>query len=193
MRIIAGKYKAKVINSPKTEKTRPTLDRVKEAVFSILTPYIQDSNVLDLFSGTGNLALEAISRGAKFAWLNDKENIAISTIISNVELTNSKSCVKITKKDFVKCLKQIQTLKLNFDIIFLDPPYDSKYALETLKYISDCKEILSKEGIIVYETDKNYMNKLEKKDSKLSLDFTNLKCIDSRNYGNVILKFFKWR
>ena len=107
MRIIAGKYKAKVSNntykrlenSPKTEKTRPTLDRVKEAMFSILIPYTLDANVLDLFSGTGNLGLESISRGAKFAWLNDSSNIAISTIISNVELTNAKTCVKITKKD----------------------------------------------------------------------------------------------
>lgn len=193
MRIIAGKYKAKVINSPKTEKTRPTLDRVKEAMFSILIPYVVDANVLDLFSGTGNLGLEAISRGAKFAWLNDSGNIAISTIISNVELTNSKTCVKITKKDYIKCLKQIEKLKLTFDIIFLDPPYDSKLAIDTLKYISDNKSILSKDGIIVYETDKNYIAKLEKKGVKLSNGFDNLECIDNRNYGNVILEFFRWR
>ena len=193
MRIIAGKYKAKVINSPRTEKTRPTLDRVKEAMFSILTPYVVDANVLDLFSGTGNLGLEAISRGAKFAWLNDSGNIAISTIISNVELTNTKTCVKITKKDYIKCLKQIEKLKLTFDIIFLDPPYDSKLALDTLKYISESKSILSKDGIIVYETDKIYIAKLEKKGIKLSNEFDNLECIDNRNYGNVILKFFSWR
>ena len=193
MRIIAGKYKAKVINSPKTEKTRPTLDRVKEAMFSILIPYTLDANVLDLFSGTGNLGLESISRGAKFAWLNDSSNIAISTIISNVELTNAKTCVKITKKDYIKCLKQIEKLKLTFDIIFLDPPYDSKLAIDTLKYISDNKSILSKDGIIVYETDKNYIAKLEKKGVKLSNEFDNLECVDNRNYGNVILEFFRWR
>lgn len=193
MRIIAGKCKGKIINSPKTLKTRPTLDRVKEALFSILNPYIQDANVLDLFSGTGNLGLESISRGAKFAWLNDKENLAISTIISNVELTNSRTCVKITKKDYIKCLKQIQDLNINFDIIFLDPPYDSKMAIDTLRYISDAKSILSKDGIIVYETDKNFMSKLEKKDSKLCFEFNDLECIDTRNYGNVILKLFKWR
>ena len=78
MRIIAGKFKAKKINSPKTDLTRPTLDRVKEALFSIISEYIPDSNVLDLFSGTGNLGLESISRGAKFAWLNDDKNLAIS-------------------------------------------------------------------------------------------------------------------
>ena len=193
MRIIAGKYKAKVINSPKTEKTRPTLDRVKEAMFSILIPYTLDANVLDLFSGTGNLGLESISRGAKFAWLNDRSNIAISTIISNVELTNAKTCVKITKKDYIKCLRQIQNQNMYFDIIFLDPPYDSKFAIETLKYISENKNILAKDGIIVYETDKNYMTKLEKKGIKLADEFSNLECIDNRNYGNVVLKFFKWR
>lgn len=193
MRIIAGKYRAKVINSPKTEKTRPTLDRVKEAMFNILTPYINDANVLDLFSGTGNLAIEAMSRGANFAWLNDKENVAISTIISNVELTKLKNCVKITKKDFIKSLKQIEALNLSFDIIFLDPPYDSMLAIQALKYISDSKNILSKYGVIVYETDKNYLNKLEKKNSSNLLEFKNLECIDTRNYGNVVLKFFKWR
>lgn len=193
MRIIAGKYKAKVINSPKTEKTRPTLDRVKEAMFSILIPYTLDANVLDLFSGTGNLGLESISRGAKFAWLNDSSNIAISTIISNVELTKAKTCVKITKKDYIKCLRQIQNQNMYFDIIFLDPPYDSKFAIETLKYISENKNILAKDGIIVYETDKNYMTKLEKKGIKLADEFSNLECIDNRNYGNVVLKFFKWR
>ena len=193
MRIIAGKYKAKVINSPKTEKTRPTLDRVKEAMFSILIPYTLDANVLDLFSGTGNLGLESISRGAKFAWLNYSSNIAISTIISNVELTNAKTCVKITKKDYIKCLRQIQNQNMYFDIIFLDPPYDSKFAIETLKYISENKNILAKDGIIVYETDKNYMTKLEKKGIKLADEFSNLECIDNRNYGNVVLKFFKWR
>lgn len=193
MRIIAGKYKAKVINSPKTEKTRPTLDRVKEAMFSILIPYTLDANVLDLFSGTGNLGLESISRGAKFAWLNDSSNIAISTIISNVELTNAKTCVKITKKDYIKCLRQIQNQNMYFDIIFLDPPYDSEFAIETLKYISENKNILAKDGIIVYETDKNYMTKLEKKGIKLADEFSNLECTDIRNYGNVVLNFFKWR
>ena len=171
MRIIAGKYRAKVINSPKTDKTRPTLDRVKEALFNILNPYIVDANVLDLFSGTGNLGIEAISRGAKFAWL----------------------CVKITKKDYAKCLKQIQGLNLTFDIIFLDPPYDSTLAVDTLKYISDSENILSRDGIIVYETDKNYIKKLEKKDALNELEFKNLECVDTRNYGNVILKLYKWR
>ena len=193
MRIISGTHRGTKLFTLEGKNTRPTLDRVKKALFNILQIKLQDAVVLDLFSGSGALALESISRGAKFAWLNDSSNIAISTIISNVELTNAKTCVKITKKDYIKCLRQIQNQNMYFDIIFLDPPYDSKFAIETLKYISENKNILAKDGIIVYETDKNYMTKLEKKGIKLADEFSNLECIDNRNYGNVVLKFFKWR
>ena len=193
MRIISGNLRAKKINSPKTDKTRPTLDRVKEAMFSIINPYIQDSNVLDLFSGTGNLGLEAISRGAKFVLLNDDKNIAISTIISNVELTNTRNYVKITMKDYRKCLNQIQKEERLFDIIFLDPPYDSDLAINSLKFISDTNDkILSKDGIIVYETDKNFVAKCNKKSEGMLLKIGNLVCYDTRTYSNVVLMFYKW-
>ena len=192
MRIIAGKYKAKKIISPKTEKTRPTLDRVKEAVFSMLNPYIVDANVLDLFSGTGNLGLESISRGAKFAWMNDKEKVAISTIISNVKLTKSEKYVKITNKDYTKCLDQIIKENVCFDIIFLDPPYDSKLGINSLQIISDSwLNILSQNGILIYETDKNFVKKYGE---RMNLEqFNNLVCVDTRTYGNVVLKIYKWR
>lgn len=194
MRIIAGKNKAKVLNSPKTDKTRPTLDRVKEALFSIVDGYILDSNVLDLFSGTGNLGLEAISRGAKFAWLNDDKNIAISTIISNALLTNSQNYVKITKKDYMKCLAQIQKEDITFDIIFLDPPYDSNLGINALKYISDSDlNILTKDGIVVYETDKSFVNKISKTNEKNFEEFNSLELVDKRTYGNVVLFMYKWR
>lgn len=194
MRIISGKYKAKRIESPKTEKTRPTLDRVKEALFSIISEYIPDSKVLDLFSGTGNLAIEAISRGANFAWLNDKESISISTIISNIKLTNSSEYVKITKKDYIKCLNQIEKENILFDVIFLDPPYDSKLALNSLKYISDTRDkILAKDGIIIYETDKAFVGKIHKNKEYDLYNFENLQCVDERSYGNVVLFMYKWR
>ncbi len=195
MRIIAGKSKAKRLISPKTDKTRPTLDRVKEALFSIITNYIKDANVLDLFGGTGNLALEAISRGAKFAWINDKESLSISTILSNVKLTKAQEYVKITKKDYAKCLNQILKEDMLFDIIFLDPPYDSNCGIDTLNIISESEDkFLDKEGIIIYETDKSFLLKLEKNNKAEILNsFKNLQCIDERAYGNVVLKMYKWR
>lgn len=194
MRIIAGKFKAKKINSPKTDLTRPTLDRVKEALFSIISEYIPDSNVLDLFSGTGNLGLESISRGAKFAWLNDDKNLAISTIISNTLLTNTQNCVKITKKDYMKCLNKILTENIKFNVIFLDPPYDTRYGLNTLKFIDEnLGKILENNGIIVYETDKNFVQKMQKSDINSFSNFDNLDCVDERSYSNVVLKMYKWR
>ncbi len=195
MRIIAGSAKAKRLVSPKTEKTRPTLDRVKEALFSIINNYIKGAYVLDLFGGTGNLALEAISRGAKFAWINDKENLSISTIISNVKLTKTQEYVKITKKDYAKCLNQILSEDMLFDVIFLDPPYDSDLGINTLNTISESKDkYLKQDGIIIYETDKNFLLKLEKNNRREVLEnFTNLQCIDERAYGNVVLKMYKWR
>lgn len=186
MRIIAGEFKGKRLYSPRTTKTRPTLDRVKEAVFSILIPYIQDANVLDLFSGTGSLGIEAISRGAKYSILNDLD---ISTILDNVKLTNSSNYVKISRKDYIKCLGQVIKENVTFDIIFLDPPYESNYAYNSLKIISDNKDkILSKCGVIVYESDKNSM-----KDKNQDYQFENLECFDERTYGRVMLRLYRWR
>jgi len=194
VRIIAGRAKAKRLNSPKTEKTRPTLDRVKEALFSIIDGYIKDASVLDLFGGTGNLALEAISRGAEFAWINDKESLSISTILSNAKLTNSLECVKITKKDYMKCLLQILKEQILFDVIFLDPPYDSELGINSLKFISDNKsKILKEDGIIIYETDKNFVQKITNKKDDILKDFENLECIDIKTYSNVVLYLYQWR
>lgn len=194
MRIIAGNLKAKKIIGPKTDKTRPTLDRVKEALFSILTNSICDAEILDLFSGTGNLAIESLSRGAKFAWLNDNQNICISTILNNIKLTNTQNCVKITKKDYTKCLNQILNEGYSFDIVFLDPPYDSNLGLDSLRIISSSKDkILKKDGIIVYETDKAFIKKIQMKNSNILDEFENLECFDTRQYGTVVLKLYRWR
>ena len=193
MRIIAGEYKAKRLNSPKTDKTRPTLDRVKEALFSIIDGYIRGASVLDLFSGTGNLAIESLSRGANFAWLNDDKNLAISTIVSNIQLTKYQNYVKITKKDYMKCLSQIIKEDKSFDIIFLDPPYESEFGIKSLKFISDNKgKILNEDGIIIYETDKNF-TKLTRGGEDVFYNFENLECVDVRTYSNVVLYLYKWR
>lgn len=192
MRIIAGKFKAKRLNTPKLENKdlRPTLDRVKESIFSIIDPYISSSRVLDLFAGTGNLGIEAISRGASFAHLNDFKNDSISLILSNVSLTNTQKCVKITKKDYIRCLKSLALNDETFDIVFIDPPYDTNYAKNALTYISENKgSILSKNGIIVYELDKYVI----KNTKDIKLEFENLECTDERTYGRVIIRIYKWR
>lgn len=187
MRIIAGKLRGKEIKGPASDKTRPTLDRVKEAIFSMLLGKLEGSSVLDLFGGTGNMAIECLSRGAAFCHINDVNRQAISVILHNIKLTNQTSCVKITLSDFSKCLKKLDAENKTFDIIFLDPPYSSDYAYKTLEYISNNKgKILNKNGVIVYELDK-------KLDSEKYENFENLECIKTRCYGRVAVKMYRWR
>jgi len=181
MRIIAGKFRGRKLQEFDVESTRPTLDRIKEPLFSILAPYMEGARVLDLFSGTGNLALESISRGAKFAWANDINKNALKVIIGNVRLTGTENCVKITGKDYAKCLKQINAEGEKFDIIFLDPPYAIKYESKILELIVEY-DILNKGGIIVLESDK-------RKEININIPELNLK--DERTYGRVIIRFYE--
>ena len=181
MRIIAGKFRGRKLNEFNVETTRPTLDRIKEPLFSILMPYMNDAKVLDLFSGTGNLAIEAISRGASFAWLNDISRNALKVILGNVRLTGCENCVKITGKEYEKCLKQIHAEQEKFDVIFLDPPYACDYEKKVLSLIVEY-DILNKDGIIVLESDK-------RKDIEDNIPGLNLK--DERTYGRVIIRFYE--
>lgn len=181
MRIIAGRWKGKVLNSPRTEKTRPTLDRVKEALFSMLLPYLNDAVVLDLFSGTGNLGIEALSRGAKFAYFNDINHDAIKVIYSNLQLTNYENCAKITKKDYEKCIKSLNGENLFFDIIFLDPPYEAKVEEKCLEMLSK-SDFVHEETVIILESDK---------DKKFNECVEGLQLVDKRTYGRVMLRTYK--
>lgn len=181
MRIIAGKFKGRKLVEFEVDSTRPTLDRIKEPMFSILMPYLSDAKVLDLFSGTGNLALEAISRGASFAWLNDMNKRALKVISSNVRLTQCEKCVRITGKDYEKCLKQLHEEGMVFDVIFLDPPYECKYEEKMLKLIADYG-ILDDSGVIVLESDK-------RKDVEENIQGLKLK--DKRTYGRVVIRLYE--
>jgi 16S rRNA (guanine(966)-N(2))-methyltransferase RsmD len=181
MRIIAGKFRGRKLNEFNVESTRPTLDRIKEPLFSILMPHLENAQVLDLFSGTANLALEAISRGARFAWINDINRQALKVIIGNVRLTGTDNCVKITGKDYAKCLKQIHTEGIKFDVIFLDPPYACDYEAKVLNLIVEY-DILNKDGIIVLESDKR---------KTLNEDIPGLNLKDERTYGRVIIRLYK--
>ena len=180
MRVIAGKFKAKRLNGPKSENTRPTLDRVKEAVFSMLDNYIEGAVVLDLFAGSGALGIEAISRGANFVYFNDNKKEAVSTIISNLELTISKNYGKISLCDYAKSIKKLSDNNIKFDIIFIDPPYNTDLIKKSMDNIAK-EKILKENGIIVCESDKDF--------NILNDEF---KCVSEKKYGRVIIKLFKW-
>ena len=121
MKIISGTLKGRNILGYNIDGTRPTMDRVKESIFSMIQSKIRDSVVLDLFSGTGNYGIEAISNGASFVYFNDYNKECLKIIKRNLESFNilEKGC--LINLDYNKCLNSFNNIK--FDLVFLDPPY----------------------------------------------------------------------
>lgn len=177
MKVISGIYKGRNIIGYNLNTTRPTMDRVKESLFAILNPYLKDSIVLDLFSGTGNLGIEALSNGAKYAYLVDCNKKAISNIkenITNIGIAN----VNILLGDYKTILNNFNN---KVDLVFLDPPYDTNYIELSIKLIIK-NNILNKDGLIVCESDN--LNKIVYGD-----DF---EVIKNKKYGDkyiIILKY----
>lgn len=148
MKVISGKYKGRKIEGFDIEGTRPTMDRVKESLFATIQNYIKESVVLDLFSGSGNLGIEALSEGASYAYLVDKNIKCIKTINKNINNMGIEN-VKVLNMDYKLALKQINK-KLN--LIFLDPPYKTSLIEDSLKLIDEY-DLLSDDGLIVCESD----------------------------------------
>ena len=130
MQIISGKYKGKKLDGYNIKGTRPTMGRIKESLFAMLNPYLDESSCLDLFAGSGSLGLEAISNGAKELVLVDNNPIVIKTLKHNIQ--NIKEDITIVKDDYINYLKKCNK---NFDIIFLDPPYDDNLISKAIELI----------------------------------------------------------
>lgn len=152
MKIISGKYKGRILKGYDMIGTRPTMDRVKESVFAMIQDYIKDSIVLDLYSGTGNLGIEAISNGANKSYLIDNNKIAINTIKDNIKMLNIDN-TNIINSDAMDALRSFINQNIVFDIIFLDPPYQTNELDKALTLINDNIFLLNNDGLIVCETE----------------------------------------
>ena len=184
MRIISGKNRGTKLYTLEGINTRPTLDRVKEPLFSILNCELEDSVVLDLFAGSGALGLEAISRGASKAVLCDDSKEAIHIIEKNVEKMSVHSKVKILNNDYFKALETLKKQNYKFDIVFLDPPYNTDFSEKASEKIVEYN-LLNENGIIVIETDR-------KKEIVENIKNLNLfEIFDERKYGRAELIFLK--
>ena len=147
MRVITGKARGIQLKTPDGMLTRPTADRVKEALFSIIQFKIPNADVLDLFGGTGQLGIEALSRGAKNAVFVDAREDACNLIRENLRRTKLESGGRVIRGDYMDYLR---CCREQFDIIFLDPPYAEVFLENALKYITEI-DILRSGGIIVTE------------------------------------------
>ena len=178
MRVISGKARGVNLKTPDGILTRPTIDRVKEALFSIINFDIPTSNVLDLFGGTGQLGIEALSRGAKSAVFVDQREDACRLIKENLRRTKLEQDAKVVRMDYLDYLKRC---KEKFDIIFLDPPYAEVFLENALKCITEI-DILQSGGIIVAERPLG---------KDLPWDFEGYTRSKDYKYGKVLLTIYR--
>ncbi|WP_125767748.1 16S rRNA (guanine(966)-N(2))-methyltransferase RsmD [Companilactobacillus furfuricola] len=152
MKVISGTFRGLNLKPVPGKNTRPTSGKVKEAMFSMITPYFNGGNVLDLFAGTGSLGIEAISRGYDHAYLVDKAYKAVNIIKENVEKTKSEAEFTILKMAATEALNKFVDDQVQFGLVFLDPPYRMKITETLIKDMID-HGLLVDGAIIVDETD----------------------------------------
>ena len=177
MKIISGKYKGRTIKGFDMEGTRPTMNRVKESLFAMIQDFIKDSSCLDLFAGTGNLGIEALSNGARECVFVDSNKIATTTIQKNCTLCNIEEPYQIYTMKSEKALEMFRKQKKQFDLIFLDPPYQDFLITKTLKLIEEY-QLIKENGLIICEFEK------EKIESPFSLK-------KERTYGNKTIFIYQ--
>ena len=165
MRIISGTAKGTKLYTLEGLNTRPTLDRVKESLFNIIANYIKDSVVLDLFSGSGAIGLE----------------FACKIIERNIEKTHLKEKVELYNEEFKILIKKLKDIK--FDIIYLDPPYNTDYIKIAIKLLNENNNITN-ETILITETD-------DEKVIKQIEEINSIEIIDKRKYGRAYILFLK--
>ena len=178
MRVISGQARGIVLKTPNGMATRPTADRVKEALFSIIQFDIPTAKVLDLFGGTGQLGIEALSRGAKSAVFIDERDDACALIRENLKRTKFEGAGKVIRSDYMAYLR---SCKEKFDIIFLDPPYAEVFLENSLKTITEI-DILQSGGIIVTERPLG---------KELPWDFPGFTRSRDYKYGKVLLTIYR--
>ena len=150
MRVIAGSARRLVLKTPAGYETRPTSDKVKETLFNILMPYIYSDTVfLDLYSGSGAIGIEALSRGAGKAVFIERNREALACINENLKTTRLAEKAQVVNSDVMSALYRLDG-KESFDIIFMDPPYDNGYERMVLEYLSS-SSLAKKDAVIVIE------------------------------------------
>lgn len=171
MRVIAGKYRGRILAEFQGNNVRPTPDRVKESLFQILSDRLYEARVLDLFCGSGALGIECLSRGAQEVVFNDASKESLAIVRKNLALVRENAV--LYQLDFQSCLKRCDG---QFDLIFCDPPYCEDYSSSVCRLVKT-QNLLKKDGLIVYESERAEM---------IPNGWT---MVDRRKYGRTMVHF----
>jgi 16S rRNA (guanine(966)-N(2))-methyltransferase RsmD len=181
MRVIGGNARGRQLKVPKGQALRPTAGRVKESLFDILPHNLSGAKVLDLFAGTGNLTIEALSRGAAQAVLVDSSVQSGKAIRENLHRLNLANRAKLLAMPVTRALRLLARQRETFDLIFLDPPYERQLIEPALKII-DKETLLRESGVLIAEHSVR---------EPITLHLQRLNLSDQRRYGSTTLSFFR--
>ena len=180
MRVISGFLKGRNIKGYDIDGTRHTMDRVKESMFAMIQDNLKDSICLDLFCGSGNLGIEAISNGSKLCYFIDNNIKAIKVVEENIKNLNIKNNTKVLNYDYKKSLKYFNENNIKFDLIFVDPPYDYHIIEKIIKYVDEYN-LLNDNGLLILEFEKENLEEI----------YGNLKLIKSKKYSWKYVYIYK--
>ena len=183
MRVIAGRARRLNLKTTPGLDTRPTSDKVKETLFNILDPYLPGCSFLDLFSGSGAIGIEALSRGASFCVFVDNDKKAVQCIEDNLEFTRLKEDAAVLHKNVLGAIKSLSLKKEVFDFVYMDPPYKAALENETLFALSK-SGIINEDSVIIVEASKMTGTGFL---TGLPYEITRIK--DYKNNRHIFLKF----
>ena len=180
MKVISGTLKGRNIEGYNIDGTRPTMDRVKESLFAMIQNNIKDSVVLDLFAGSGQLGIEAISNGATISYFIDNNKEVINILNKNISNLNIKQNSKVILSDWKKALNDFGEKGLKFDLIFVDPPYNYDVYEKILEKVSTLN-LLNDNGLII----------LEHYNLKFKESYNNLTLYKEKKYGSKSINIYR--
>jgi 16S rRNA (guanine966-N2)-methyltransferase len=181
MRIIGGEARGRRLFIPRTSSIRPTTDRIKEAFFNIIG-FVDGKTFLDLFAGTGNMGLEALSRGAVKATFIENDQVLVDAMTRNISACGFTNRIEILSSDFIQAISILKERSGDFDILFADPPYEQGFVCQTLEHLGK-GELMSEDGLLAIQHSIREVVKV-----KESGPFV---LIDQRRYSDTILSFFR--
>lgn len=181
MRVIAGAAKKRLLKVPSGWTGRPTADRVKESLFNILGSSIVDCLFLDLFAGTGNIGIEALSRGAVLAVFVEKDRRAAGAINHNLKMTGFEGLSRVIVRDIYSSLDRLKGENWAFNIVFLDPPYGHGFEVPVIRKVLD-SNLLAPGGIIISESSKR---------ESLPHQIGVVSLVRQERYGDTVISFYQ--